>query len=224
MIYKNWKNVLIIIFEYISNGLSINNNLIYNNILYVICSYIKKTHKVLPLTNNIKNSLVYSDFIINNKNKLDYINEKNPNTYTTQDKNIKLIYDIYKTYLDIYKKLNIVCCFSHNDLHKGNIIYDGKNVFIIDWNDATYNDNMYDLAYFIVISRINIENEKKMIKCLYNKLNINDFIRHILMKQFGRFRIMTFNLKSSGGFFYHFNDFLNQHNDSNFIDLIKKYI
>ena len=63
---------------------------------------------------------------------------------------------IFKEYLKIYEKYDLV--LSHNDLVKGNLLFKFNGVFFIDWEYASMNIPLFDLASFI--SENNLNNEQ----------------------------------------------------------------
>ena len=63
---------------------------------------------------------------------------------------------VFKEYLKIYEKYDLV--LSHNDLVKGNLLFKFNGVFFIDWEYASMNIPLFDLASFI--SENNLNNEQ----------------------------------------------------------------
>lgn len=49
--------------------------------------------------------------------------------------------------------------FCHNNLHKHNVMHDGRDAFIIDWETAGAGDAFLDLANFVILSRFSNEQE-----------------------------------------------------------------
>jgi len=52
----------------------------------------------------------------------------------------------------------------HSDLSKGNIIYDGEKVKLIDWEFSTYNFPEWDLVYFMQSLKLNSKQKKLFLK------------------------------------------------------------
>ena len=63
---------------------------------------------------------------------------------------------VFKEYLKIYERYDLV--LSHNDLVKGNLLFKFNGVFFIDWEYASMNIPLFDLASFI--SENNLNNEQ----------------------------------------------------------------
>ncbi len=60
---------------------------------------------------------------------------------------------VFKEYLKIYEKYDLV--LSHNDLVKGNLLFKFNGVFFIDWEYASMNIPLFDLASFISENNLN---------------------------------------------------------------------
>jgi hypothetical protein len=69
-------------------------------------------------------------------------------------KKIKLIFKSLTPWL----KKNAAYC--HGDFHKENALYDGKKVFLIDWETAALGDPVLDIAKFTL--NLNLENRMKL--------------------------------------------------------------
>jgi len=55
-------------------------------------------------------------------------------------------------------------CLLHNDLSRGNIIYDGKKIRLLDWEFSGYNFPERDLVYFMQSSKLNDKQRSLFLK------------------------------------------------------------
>ena len=77
---------------------------------------------------------------------------------------------VFKEYLKIYEKYDLV--LSHNDLVKGNLLFKFNGVFFIDWEYASMNIPLFDLASFISENNLNNEQASLFLNKFYGaKLN-----------------------------------------------------
>jgi thiamine kinase-like enzyme len=52
---------------------------------------------------------------------------------------------------------------SHNDVNPGNVVYDGENLLLVDWDAAGLNDPLYDLASIAVFARMDDETCRQLL-------------------------------------------------------------
>ena len=77
---------------------------------------------------------------------------------------------VFKEYLKIYEKYDLI--LSHNDLVKGNLLFKFNGVFFIDWEYASMNIPLFDLASFISENNLNNEQASLFLNKFYGaKLN-----------------------------------------------------
>jgi len=55
-------------------------------------------------------------------------------------------------------------CLLHSDLSKENIIYDGKNIRLLDWEFSRYNFPEWDLVYFMQSLELNSKQKELFLK------------------------------------------------------------
>lgn len=73
---------------------------------------------------------------------------------------------------------------SHNDLHSKNMLFNGENIKVIDWEGAFQNDRYVDLAIVAKSFATDAEQEKTFLKYYFNS-SLNEYIlaRFFLMQQ-----------------------------------------
>lgn len=72
----------------------------------------------------------------------------------------------------------------HNDLNPNNILYDGKNFYVIDWELATTGDPFFDLATLVNFYQLNKTLEKVFLEAYFNRTPTQkEWARYYLMKQ-----------------------------------------
>ena len=77
---------------------------------------------------------------------------------------------VFKEYLKVYEKYDLV--LSHNDLVKGNLLFKFNGVFFIDWEYASMNIPLFDLASFISENNLNNDQASLFLNKFYGaKLN-----------------------------------------------------
>ena len=54
---------------------------------------------------------------------------------------------------------------SHNDVNPSNMLFDGKNILLVDWEQSGRNDPYYDLAAISVFFRMDAETCRRLIEC-----------------------------------------------------------
>lgn len=103
--------------------------------------------------------------------------------YLKNIKNKNVVLPIKNEY---YKKLNLILknmkkdCPLHNDLWFRNILQDQEQkIYIVDWEYATMGDKHFDLAYFIISSQLNDEQETIFL----NEYDDYDY-EHVLQHKF----------------------------------------
>ena len=78
---------------------------------------------------------------------------------------IKVISIIVKALNDFKKKILISYC--HGDFHQGNILSNGDNYWILDWENSGKKQIGYDLFIYLLDTRVDNEFSKNMMK-LFN--------------------------------------------------------
>lgn len=139
----------------------LSNEEIIDNVITII----EKLNKI-----NIKNKKVtwttnseFLQYSINNLKKV---------IQSTKSNQLKIYFqelDKIPTDLDNNRKI----CFIHGDIHRGNMIINNKDLYLIDWELATFGDLAYELAtHFILMDYSNKEKEKFLNK-LNKKIKLN---------------------------------------------------
>lgn len=101
-------------------------------------------------------------------------------SYRKRIKNSFIDYKQYESILNDYEKLNLPICLCHNDLVDGNILYKDDNCFLIDYEFASLNYELFDLASLISENPSISENDKELIINEYFNNNVsNKDIRNI---------------------------------------------
>ena len=57
--------------------------------------------------------------------------------------------------------------FSHNDIWQNNILYDGNNICIIDWEYCGYGDGFFDFAHIANSTGMTVEEQQFMLKTYF---------------------------------------------------------
>lgn len=57
--------------------------------------------------------------------------------------------------------------FCHNDIWQNNILYNGKDICIIDWEFCGYGDGFFDFAYIPYMTGFSYEEEQFMLKTYF---------------------------------------------------------
>ena len=94
-------------------------------------------HSRMP-AERVDRYLPFSDWIANAKK----MQEDMPSQFTKAIENAELISQCLTPWL----KSNATYC--HGDFHKENALYDGKRVFIIDWETVAWGDPFFDVVKF----------------------------------------------------------------------------
>jgi len=77
---------------------------------------------------------------------------------------------LFKRVTDFCKKNDEIfagrkeACLLHSDLSRENIIYDGKNIRLLDWEFSRYNFPEWDLVYFMQSLRLNPKQKELFLK------------------------------------------------------------
>ena len=58
---------------------------------------------------------------------------------------------------------------SHNDVNPSNLVYDGENLLLVDWETAGLNDPFYDLAAISVFARMDEETCQRLLAAYNNE-------------------------------------------------------
>jgi thiamine kinase-like enzyme len=61
----------------------------------------------------------------------------------------------------------------HNDLHPQNIIFNKKNIKLIDWEYARYSDIYFDLVSIIIEYKLNLKDREIFLYSYFNRKKIN---------------------------------------------------
>jgi len=88
------------------------------------------------------------------------------NNFSFKDKKVKKAFIV----LDKQKK---EYALGHNDLHPQNIIFNNRNIKLIDWEYARYSDIYFDLVSIILEYKLNSKDTKTFLRSYFQKKNIN---------------------------------------------------
>ena len=92
----------------------------------------------------------------------------------------------FKQIMKVYPCLEKDIVSSHNDLNYGNILFDGKKIWIIDWDTAFANDRYVDLSLASVSFIKNIKHEELFLEAYFGtELNNYHRARFFIMQQVG---------------------------------------
>lgn len=127
-----------------------------NKKIISISNFMEKLHN-LPTENiSIFNHKQYEQYIINTK----YVE----------------LYHLYIKLINNYKDLKLCVC--HNDLNSGNILYDGNNIIIIDYERVRLNTAYFDFAN---LAREDMDIDQIKFLCEYNQLDLDVFMDHLVI-------------------------------------------
>lgn len=73
-------------------------------------------------------------------------------------------------------------CFCHNDLLASNLIYDGQEMWILDWEYAGKGDLFFDLGNLAANNRFGEELERELLKLYFGSVRAADLRRLRLMR------------------------------------------
>ncbi len=149
---------------------------------------IKNTEVIIDVANNLK-KLHSSDIKFENEfnvftkydDYLSLLKEKDKFfKYHTQMDEILLFWEKVREYFE-YNKPKLSPC--HNDLVPENILFKERYYFI-DWEYSGMNDLYFDLAAFLLESRIEIKYETLFLKSYFDKENISEEKNIVRLYQF----------------------------------------
>ncbi|AXX94617.1 choline/ethanolamine kinase family protein [Arcobacter ellisii] len=103
--------------------------------------------------------------------------------------NEKLIQETFKN-LNLLKKYKKELVLSHHDLNPKNIIFNNKDIKIIDWEYVGTNDRFFDLASICIEFSLNKKEEEFLLKTYFK------FIKKTHLKKLESYKIVYKNLCS----------------------------
>ena len=136
----------------------------------VLFEAVQQVHKIL---NETKSEESLSEYVkILYKKIMDNIDH----ILTIDKKTTKKIKDLTSklvSYLDKYTDQNITTAYTHGDFQEGNIIYNGENTWLLDWEYSSRRQIGYDLFVLLLKSRVSKGFTKRFIRFINNELAAN---------------------------------------------------
>lgn len=148
------------------NRLNITSKPIFINETFMIYEFIKGFHKTKLSSSEIKKLTLLIKKYHKIKPKIKYYDFrkdlKNYDSFLNDFKSNKLLNETSRTlnFIKKYKKENVL---THHDLNSKNIIFNNKEIKIIDWEYVGINDIYFDLASLCVEFGLNTKQQKQVL-------------------------------------------------------------
>lgn len=169
MVYSD-ADALIIIMKYIEGHTVSKKDFFNKKILSSLGKAIKKIHDISP---ELSKSSVQLDRAAKHYNKAKSKGIAFPSGFQ----------ELYDQFESEMKRLQDNKVFCHGDLHPGNILVKGEELYFIDWQKATYDNSYGDLGYFALLSGMNEEQAKIFLKSYLGREPSTSELRELELAQ-----------------------------------------
>ncbi len=144
------------------------NRLEENKSIKILLEVVNDIHKML---NQTKQDISFSKYVFTLKKRIN----KGIERISYIDKDVKdsinYLTSTLDKYLDKYSDQKITVAHCHGDFHQGNILSNGKDYWILDWENSGQKQIGYDLFILLLESRIESGFSNRFLKLLNNRLN-----------------------------------------------------
>ena len=134
----------------------------------ILLEVVQYIHKML---NKTKKSIPLSEYVVSLHDRIN----KNIDQIFYIDANIKrgikYITSTLVVHLQKYSNHVITVAYCHGDFHQGNILSNGKDHWILDWENSGQKQIRYDLFILLIESRIENGFPDRFLKLVNNELN-----------------------------------------------------
>ena len=141
-----------------------------NMSMRILMDIIEQLHKML---NKTRKDVSLSDYVLSLKSRI----EKNIEQINCIDINVrdslKNITKILVIFLQRCLHQSLTVAYCHGDFHQGNMISNGKEHWILDWENSGQKQIGYDLFILLLESRIESGFSDRFLRLVNNKLNID---------------------------------------------------
>jgi len=152
--------------EYIS-GVS-PNRMEGNQGRKILLEVVQYLHKML---NETKQSIPLSEYVVSLQERINENIEQISYIDANIKRGIKNITSTLAAHLQKYSNHVITVAYCHGDFHQGNILTNGKDHWILDWENSGQKQIGYDLFILLLESRIESGFSNRFLKLLNNQLN-----------------------------------------------------
>ena len=156
--------------------LNISSKPIFINEEFMIYEFIKGIHKTILTSNEIKKLALLIKKYHKIKPKIKYYDFKkdlkNYAQFLDDFKSNKLLSQTART-INFIKKYKKELVLIHHDLNPKNIIFNNKEIKIIDWEYVGINDIFFDLASLCVEFNLNKKQQKQLLIYYFSIYNYN---------------------------------------------------
>jgi thiamine kinase-like enzyme len=123
------------------------------------------------MLNQTKQDISFSKYVFTLKKRIN----KGIERISYIDKDVKASINYFTStldkYLDKYSDQKITVAHCHGDFHQGNILSNGKDYWILDWENSGQKQIGYDLFILLLESRIENGFSNRFLKLLNNQLD-----------------------------------------------------
>jgi hypothetical protein len=144
------------------------NRLEENKSIKILLEVVNDIHKML---NQTKQDMSFSKYVFTLKNRINKGIERISYIDTNVRNNIKYVTTTLVKYFEKYSDETLTVAYCHGDFHQGNILSNGKDHWILDWENSGTKQIGYDLFILLLESRIESGFSNRFLKLLNNELN-----------------------------------------------------
>jgi thiamine kinase-like enzyme len=144
------------------------NRLEANKRMRILMEVVQHIHKMLDET---KQNVSLSEYVVSLKRRINKRIDQISYIDTNVRNSIKYVTTTLVRYFEKYPDQTLTVAYCHGDFHQGNILSNGKDHWILDWENSGQKQIGYDLFILLLESRIESGFTNRFLKLLNNQLN-----------------------------------------------------